>query len=125
MFQSIDAFRANATEEDMRELEAYILSQRNRAKAFPNENYAFSYSAAAAFLRKQGYLGGLQQEQSSDEAPEFIIRAGEKTEFISRSFSVQADILARIDKLASDNWQYSKKAIVNKLLDEALAKYGY
>ncbi|MGN0513111.1 MAG: hypothetical protein ACI4GD_02445 [Lachnospiraceae bacterium] len=61
----------------------------------------------------------------SKKTEEFIIRAGEKKEFTSRSFSISNDILARIDKLSDDNWQYSKKAIVNKLLDDALSKYGY
>lgn len=61
----------------------------------------------------------------SKKTEEFIIRAGEKKEFTSRSFSISNDILARIDKLSEDNWQYSKKAIVNKLLDDALSKYGY
>lgn len=58
---------------------------------------------------------------------EFIIRPSKKEEiaFVSRTFNVSKDILDRIDNLAKDNWQYSKKAIVNKLLDDALKKYGY
>ena len=56
---------------------------------------------------------------------EFIIRATGPKEFVSRSVVLQKDITERIDKLSENNWQYSKKAIINKLLDEALKKYGY
>lgn len=125
-FSSIQDFRSRATEDDMKKLEAFINAQPKKAEAFPNETYNFSYSSASQYLRDQGYLGGRREAAAKEsETPEFIIRAGEKKEFTSRSFSVQTDILARIDKLAEDNWQYSKKAVINKLLDEALAKYGY
>lgn len=110
----------------MKALEAFINAQPKKAEAFPNETYGFSYSSASQYLRDQGYLGGRREASpQKEEIPEFIIRSGERKEFTSRSFSVQTDILARIDKLADDNWQYSKKAVINKLLDEALAKYGY
>ena len=124
-FSSIKDFRNNATEEDMKALETFIKSQAKKSKAFPNETYNFSYSSAATELRKHGYLGGFKESKSTEEAEEFIIRAGEKTKFTSRSFSISTDILTRIDKLSDDNWQYSKKAIVNKLLDDALKRYGY
>lgn len=124
-YSSIKDFRANATEEDMKELEAFIEAQKKKSEAFPNEKYDFSYSSAATELRKHGYLGGFKESGSAEETEEFIIRPGAKTEFTSRSFCISTDILARIDKLAEENWQYSKKAIVNKLLDEALKKYGY
>ena len=124
-FSSIKDFRANATEEDMKELEAFIETQPKKSEAFPNEKYGFSYSSAATELRKHGYLGGFKESGTAKETEEFIIRPGTKTEFTSRSFSISTDILTRIDKLANENWQYSKKAIVNKLLDDALKKYGY
>ena len=124
-FSSIQDFRSRATENDLKELEDFINAQPKKADAFPNETYSFSYSSAANELRKHGYLGGERGQAPADEIPEFIIRPGEKKGYTSRSFSVQADILARIDKLAGDNWQYSRKAVINKLLDEALAKYGY
>ena len=125
-FLSIQDFRSRATEDDMKELERFINAQPKKADAFPNETYGFSYSSASQCLRSHGYLGGRREAAAQEtKIPEFIIRSGEKKEFTSRSFSVQTDILARIDRLADDNWQYSKKAIINKLLDEALAKYGY
>ena len=62
-----------------------------------------------------------------DNPETFIIQSGKKAEmeFVTRSFNVTKDILERIDRLAADNWQYSKKAIINQLLDDALKKYGY
>lgn len=124
-FSSIQVFRDCATDQDMADLEAFILAQPKRAEAFPNSSYGFSYSSAANYLKEKGYLGGKKEKTEQEETPEFIIRGGKKKEFVSRSFSVQKDILNRLDKLSEENWQYSKKAIVNKLLDEALAKYGY
>ena len=125
-FSSIQDFRSRATEDDMKELEAFINAQPKKSEAFPNEIYNFSYSSASQYLRSQGYLGGRHEAAAQEtETPEFIIRSGERRDFVNRSFSVRTDILGRIDKLANDNWQYSKKAIINKLLDEALAKYGY
>lgn len=124
-FKSIQDFRDRATEQDMRELEAFIQAQPKKATAFPNDTYGFSYSSAANYLRDKGYLGGREEKVEKEKNPEFIIKGGEKKEFTSRSFSVQNDILTRLDKLSEENWQYSKKAIVNKLLDEALSKYGY
>ena len=125
-FSSIQDFRSRATEDDMKELEAFINAQPKKSEAFPNEKYNFSYSSASQYLRSQGYLGGRNEAAAQEtETPEFIIRSGERRDFVNRSFSVRTDILGRIDKLANDNWQYSKKAIINKLLDEALAKYGY
>ena len=124
-FASIKDFRERATEDDMKELESFIMAQPKKAEAFPNEKYNFSYSSGSTYLRRQGYLGG-EREQASGEIPEFLLRSGgAKQEFATRSFSIQKDILARIDKLSDDNWRYSKKAIVNQLFDEALTKYGY
>ena len=126
-YSSIKDFRSRATEQDMETLEAFINAQPKKTEAFPNETYNFSYTSAASFLREQGYLGGKtkQTRDAANAAPEFIIRPGEKKEFTNRSFSIQKDILDRLDRLANDNWQYSKKAVINKLLDEALSQYGY
>ena len=123
-FTSIQDFRSRATDADMQELEAYILAQPKKADAFPTDAYNFSYTSASTYLRSKGYLGGTRS--ASDDIPDFIIsRPGERGEFVNRSFSVQSDILARFDRLAEDHWQYSKKAIINRLLDDALSKYGY
>lgn len=124
-FSSIQDFRDRATDQDRVDLEAFILAQPKKVEAFPNDTYGFSYSSAANYLREKGYLGGKKEKSEKEETPEFIIRGGERKEFVSRSFSMQKDILDRLDKLSQENWQYSKKAILNKLLDEALAKYGY
>lgn len=48
-----------------------------------------------------------------------------KDDFITRSITINKSIQKRIDNLAAANWQYSKKAIVNQLLSDALEMYGY
>lgn len=120
-FKSIQDFRERATEKDLIDLEKFILKQPKKADAFPNDKYNFSYTSASSYIREKGYLGGKTKENTD----EFIIKGLKKTEFTSRSFTIQKDILERINRLSEDNWQYSKKAIINKLLDDGLKKYGY
>ena len=127
MFESIQDFRERATEEDYKTLEEFILQQSNRVAAFPNDNYKFSYSAASKLLRKQGFLGG-QKKTPEPEHEEFMIRPGQLERhqaFVDRSFSLPKELLGRLDTLCNDNWQYTKKAIIARLIDEALSKYGY
>lgn len=46
-------------------------------------------------------------------------------ECISRSIQLYADISDRLNALCNSKQQYTKKAILNQLLNEALEKYGY
>lgn len=48
-----------------------------------------------------------------------------KDDFTTRSITISKSIQKRIDDLAAANWQYSKKAVVNQLLSDALEMYGY
>lgn len=127
MFNSIQEFRDKATPEDKQALADYLNSSPKKSEALPNETYKFSYTSASTYLREEGYqVGrGSSSTKEENESEEFIIRASGPKEFVSRSVVLQKDITERIDKLSEDNWQYSKKAIINKLLDEALKKYGY
>lgn len=126
-FSSIQDFRSRATNEDMAALEAFIAMQQKKAEAFPNETYNFSYTSAATYLRSKGYLGDTRkQAPAAKKTPEFSIsNLGERGNFTNRSFSVRDTTLERFDKLCKDYWQYSKKAVFDKLFDEALRKYGY
>ena len=130
-FGSIKEFRSTATEKDYRELEEYILKQPQKAKAFPNEAYGFSYSAAAAELRSRGYLqeaAGRSQTEVGEYRKPFEIHSGEvprDTEQMARTVSLSRKIWNRIDTLAEENWVYSKKMIIVKLFDEAVKQYGY
>jgi len=126
-FNSIQEFRDKATAEDKQKLADYLNSSPKKSEALPNETYDFSYTSASTYLRSEGYQVGRGSSSSKEESDseEFIIRASGPKEFVSRSVVLQKDITERIDKMSTDNWQYSKKAIINKLLDEALKKYGY
>lgn len=127
LFNSIQEFRDKATAEDKQTLADYLNSSPKKSKALPNETYKFSYTSASTYLRDEGYQVGRGSSSTKEESDseEFIIRAAGPKEFVSRSVVLQKDITERIDKLSGDNWQYSKKAIINKLFDEALKKYGY
>ena len=126
-FNSIQEFRNKATAEDKQALADYLNSSLKKSEALPNDTYKFSYSSASTYLREEGYpvgRGSVSPKEESD-FEEFVIRSSKPKEFISKSVVLQKDISERIDKLSNDNWQYSKKAVINKLLDEALQKYGY
>lgn len=118
-FYSIKDFRDRAKDQDYQELENFILAQPKRTEAFPCEQYAFSYTAAAQELRKKGYLGGIQEDHT-----ELKITIS-KEESINRTFCINKSILERFDKMANDNWLYNKKVIFNQILSEALDRYGY
>ena len=120
IYESIDAFRKNATEDDIQELRDFIQAQKNKKEAFPCEKYNFSYTAASMFLKDTK-----DKNDNKDDNIGFAIGMLGTKEFVSRSVVLQTDICDRLDNLSKDYWQYSKKAIINKLLDEALAKYGY
>ena len=79
-FESIEDFRGRATEDDYKSLENYIKKQPNRQKAFPNKDYSFSYSAAAAELRAHGYLMETRTKTTASAEPDEeddIMRADE------------------------------------------------
>lgn len=127
-FRSIQDFRNRATKQDMKALEDYILSQRKKSEAFPNSTYGFSYSSASKYLRENGFLSRLQTPEMKEEKPEFLIRGidlKEDPEYVSRTFCVRKDLLDRYDQFCAANRQYPKKAIINKLLDEVLSRYGF
>lgn len=123
-FNSIQEFRDKATETDLQELADYLQSQGKKTEALPNEVYNFSYTSASTYLRQQGYQVG-RKSGNDGEPEEFIIHTAGPKNFVSKSVVLQTDIVTRLNRLAADNWQYSKKAIINKLLDDALQKYGY
>ena len=127
MFESIQDFRKFATEEDYKDLESYILKQSSRAKAFPCDDYHFSYSSAAKCLKEHGYLGGQCTSQNKDKPKRPVVptKPTNPSDCITRSFSVPKSILERLDRVCDDNWQYTRKTVFLVLLDAALQQYGY
>lgn len=130
IYNSIQEFRDKATPEDKQALADYLNSSPKKSEALPNDTYKFSYTSASTYLRDEGYQVGRGTSAPKNEpvVEEFSITSHDialSKDFIQRTVMLQKGIVDRIDKLAADNWQYSKKAILTKLLDEALKKYGY
>ena len=124
VFNSINDFRTNATEQDMKDLEAFIKQQSKKTEAFPNETYKFSYTSASKFLREHGYLGS--KEHTSDAKKSFNVNSIDRNQTsIQRSFTLREDILKRVDRLSDDHPQFTKKSVINQLLSDALNLYGY
>ena len=134
-FDSIKDFRTRATEEDYKALETYIRSLQNKQDNFPNDNYKFSYSAAAAELRSHGYLTETRSKATTsynDEDDDIIIRRPpaddepEKEEvWKSHTICVQEETLARFERLAKTNKRYSKKELMDAVIRKGLRECGY
>lgn len=127
-FNSVNEFRCTATDEDYQNLLSYINSLSHKTRDFKNGIYNFSYSSAVTLLKEKGLWENAQSAQRHEKKNEnFIIEPSDTkpAAFTTRSFTVEDSILGRYDKLCEKYWQYSKKAILNKLLDEALNRYGY
>lgn len=134
----INDFRKNASPEEWEELASYLKTARNRQKALPKEGkWDFSYSAIAPNLEKRGLLARKRKQTTTVTAPElakptvteppvFTVKdIPDGIEKISRSVQIRKDIYERLKTLESIKKQYTHAAILNQLLDDALAFYGY
>jgi len=137
-FESIEDFRTRATEDDCKALETYIKAQPNKQKAFPNEQYGFSYSAAAAELRNRGYLAETRKnktaepELNDDEEDDILIRhpssdsERKKDTWNSHTFCIKDTTFARFQALVADNDDlYTKKLLIDAVIRRGLKDYGY
>lgn len=135
-FESIEDFRGRATEDDYKSLENYIKKQPNRQKAFPNKDYSFSYSAAAAELRAHGYLMETRTKTTAsaepDEEDDIIIRhptdndERKKDTWNSHTFCIKDTTFARFQALVADNDDlYTKKLLIDAVIRRGLKDYGY
>lgn len=59
------------------------------------------------------------------EVPSFFITGSAPTKVVSRSVQLYGDICERLQKLENDCWQYTKTAVLNQIIKDGLAKYGY
>ena len=95
------------------------------------DTYGFSWSAIRADAVERGYYEPKRRPSptsNSDTAitPTFQIEdITDEPECISRSIQIYTDISDRLNALCNSKQQYTKKAILNQLLNEALEKYGY
>lgn len=129
-FKNIAEFRSRATDEDCKALENYVLSVNNRQDAFPSPDgrYNFSYTSAATELRRRGYL---TEKTADDDAPkpftvpDLVDKNGNEKIWKSRSVSLSTDVLERIAQLEAKHKQYTKKAILDAIIDQGLRDFGF
>lgn len=141
-FESIDAFRENATESDYKKMEEYILSKKNKQDAFPNQYYNFSYSAAAKELREKGYLPlKIKRRSTKDDIMDatdkeennqiplphktLVITGGKNRTYKTRSYPFDEEVLKRFDRMAEYYEDCSKKALLSEILNEGLKSFGF
>lgn len=120
-------FRDTANDEEWKKLVELALSTNPIGARVPDE-YGFSWSAIRADAVERGYYEPKRRlaPTSIPDTPIFQIEdITDEPECISRSIQLYADISNRLNALCSSKQQYTKKAILNQLLNEALEKYGY
>ena len=133
-FKSIEDFRANATEDDYKKLENYILSQKNKQESFPNEYYKFSYSTASKELREKGYLP-VKRKVTKDNSTmitteisnrkTITITGGKNRVYKTRSYPFDEEVLKRFDAMAEYYEDCSKKALLSEILSQGLKDFGF
>lgn len=126
----VQIFRDTATDEQWKDMVACAISD-NPIGASLQDTYGFSWSAIRADAVERGYYEPKRRPSptsNSDTAitPTFQTEdITDEPECISRSIQIYTDISDRLNALCNSKQQYTKKAILNQLLNEALEKYGY
>lgn len=129
LFKNLEDFRAHATESDYEALETYIHSQQNKQEAFKSEDcpYPFSYTSAATLIKEHSQ----SDNSKTPEKPEqFVIYSlldenGQPKEWKARSVSISTSVLNRLDRLEKEHAQYTKKSILDAVIDRGLRDFGY
>lgn len=122
-------FRDNATAEEWQDLVDLAMSTSPIGKLV-QEKYGFSWNSISTDAADKGYYQMKKRRStstgSSADNPVFRIDdITEDRENISRSVQIYTDIIEWLKNLENSKQQYTHKAILNQLLDEALEKYGY
>ena len=127
----VQIFRNTANDEQWKEIVACAISDNPIGASLP-DTYGFSWSAIRNDAIERGYYQPKRRPSSTtsnpvqDTIPVFRIDdITEDPECISRSIQIYTDISDRLNALCNSKQQYTKKAILNQLLDEALRKYGF
>lgn len=126
----VQIFRDTATDEQWKDMVACAISDNPIGVSLP-ETYGFSWSAIRNDAVERGYYEPKRRLAPTSipdtpVTPTFQIEdITDEPECISRSIQLYADISDRLNALCSSKQQYTKKAILNQLLNEALEKYGY
>lgn len=123
-------FRDTATDEQWKDMVAHATSDNPIGASLP-DTYGFSWSAIRNDAIEHGYYEPKRRPSPTSNSdapitPTFQIEdITDEPECISRSVQIYADIADRLNALCRSKQQYTKKAVLNQLLDEALKKYGF
>lgn len=123
-------FRDTANDEEWKKLVELALSTNPIGTKVPDEN-GFSWSAIRSDAVERGYYKPKRRPSPTSNSdtpitPTFQIEdITDEPECISRSIQIYSEIADRLNALCKTKQQYTKKAILNQLLDEALRKYGF
>lgn len=123
----VQIFRDTANDDDWHKLIELALSTNPIGVKLPDE-YGFSWSAIRSDAVERGFYEPKRRPSPTviPEIPVFqIADITVEEECISRSVQLYSSISERLNVLCMAKQQYTKKAILNQLLHEALEKYGY
>lgn len=123
-------FRDTATEEQWKQLVADANATTPIGKDI-QDKYGFSWAAISDDAAEKGYYEKKRRASSSavgtSEPRIFIVDdiGPNKGKPKTRSVQLDPDVLERLKKLEDSKMQYTHAAILNQLLKDALALYGY
>lgn len=127
----VQIFRNTANDEDWKKLIEVALSTTPIGTNVMDK-YGFSWSSIRNDAIERGYYEPKRRPSSTasepvqDAIPVFRIDdITDEPECISRSIQIYTDISDRLNALCNSKQQYTKKAVLNQLLDEALRKYRF
>lgn len=136
----LQQYLTTATDDDLQQLADYIHTAANRKLCLPcpERGWDFSYSAIAPELEHRGLLSRTHRSERittfvqaevpipDSGLPPFVVEdICTGTEKVSRSVLLDQDVYDRIKALESGKKQYTHTAILNQLIKDGLAKYGY
>lgn len=128
----VQRFRETATEEQWKELVKNSLATTPVGSDIP-EKYGFSWSAIVNDAIARGYYEKRRNKATLASTDNTILKRKEFTvhdsiveaEVISRSVQINKDLMERLHTLEQSKKKYTKRAVLNQLLSDALDMYGY
>ena len=128
----VQRFRETASEDQWKELVKDALATTPAGSDIPGK-YGFSWSAIVNDAISRGYYEKQRNKATIASADNTMQKRKEFTvhdsivesEVISRSVQINKELIERLHTLEQSKKKYTKRAVLNQLLSDALDMYGY
>lgn len=122
MFNTVEAFRLNATEKDYEELRNFYYQSKNKNEDFKNSEYYGFSSSSALTLIKEHYEPDQEHEEENHELiiTKDTLPVGN---FKQASLSLKESTLEKYQQFCAEYECYSKQAILTMIIEKGLEYY--